>query len=190
MIELVDSLLNVSRLEVGKLKNEPQDTSMQEISASLMKELQTSITNKNMNITAKITPTLKTVFADPKLLRMVVQNLMTNAIKYTPENGHIVLTMREAIQEDVQTAKLQPGHYFYMSVADDGFGIPKEQQDKIFQKLFRADNVRKLDVEGTGLGLYIVKEVAEKLGGTVWFESAEGKGTTFHVLVPFKTQPA
>ncbi len=187
MIELVDSLLNVSRLEVGKLKNDPQPTSMQGITDSLMKELQTSIASKQMIVSLKVPPSLPTVFADPKLLRMVVQNLMTNAIKYTDPKGRVALTMREATAEDIRAGKLHPGRYMYLSVADNGYGIPKSQQDKIFQKLFRADNVRKLDVEGTGLGLYIIKEVAEKLGGTVWFESIEGKGTTFSVLIPFKT---
>jgi signal transduction histidine kinase len=69
-------------------------------------------------------------------------------------------------------------------VSDTGYGIPKAQQSKIFGKLFRADNVRVLDVEGTGLGLYIVKEVVEKMGGRVWFESIEGSGTTFYVVIP------
>lgn len=188
MIELVDSLLNVSRLEVGKLKNDPQPTSLQELTSSLMKELQTTIANREMNVSLKIPPKLPTVFADPKLLRMVIQNLMTNAIKYTAAKGHVALTIREATHDDIQAGKFHTGHYAYISVADNGFGIPVQQQAKIFEKLFRADNVRKLDVEGTGLGLYIVKEVAEKLGGTIWFESTEGRGTTFHVLVPFKTE--
>ena len=188
MIELVNSLLNVSRLEVGKLKNDPQPTSMSEIVNSLVGETQTSIANKHMNLMLKIQPRLPVVSADPKLLRMVVQNLLTNAIKYTPAKGHVALIMREATHDDIHAGKLHAGSYLYLRVADDGFGIPKMQQDKIFQKLFRADNVRKLDVEGTGLGLYIVKEVAEKLDGTVWFESVEGKGTTFHVLIPFKTR--
>ena len=77
-----------------------------------------------------------------------------------------------------------------MSVKDTGYGIPQAQQDKIFQKLFRADNVRKMDVEGTGLGLYIVKEVAKKLGGDIWFESQESLGTTFYVVIPFTTKPS
>lgn len=187
MIELVDSLLNVSRLEVGKLRNDPKPTSMQELAESLHKELQTSILNKGIDYTSHIPAKLPTVFADPKLLRMVVQNLLSNAVKYTTEKGKVTLVMREASPADIAD-KLNPGHYLYIGVTDNGYGIPVAQQDKIFQKLFRADNVRKLDVEGTGLGLYIVKEVAEKFGGAIWFESEEGKGTTFHVLIPFKTE--
>jgi signal transduction histidine kinase len=78
----------------------------------------------------------------------------------------------------------------FISVTDTGYGIPKEQQAKIFGKLYRADNVRKLDVEGTGLGLYIVKEVVEMLGGKIWFESTESVGTTFYAVIPLKTLPS
>lgn len=190
MIELVDSLLNVSRLEVGKLKNEPQDVSMKELAGSLEKELQTSIISKKLILTRTIAAKLPHVEADPKLLRMILQNLLSNAVKYTPEKGTVTLTMHTATPEEIRKAHLHGSDFLYISVADNGYGIPKEQQDKIFQKLFRADNVRKMDVEGTGLGLYIVKEVAKKLGGTIWFESAESLGTTFYVVIPLKTKPS
>lgn len=191
MVELVDSLLNVSRLEVGKLKNEPKETSLTELADSLEKEMQTSIVTKHMNIKRDIQTKLPTVFADPKLLRMVIQNLLSNAVKYTPEKGTVTLVIRRATTNDLTGAKLRTNQeYVFISVTDTGYGIPKEQQPKIFEKLFRADNVRKLDVEGTGLGLYIVREVARKLGGAVWFESVEGKGTTFYVIIPVRTRPS
>lgn len=191
MVELVDSLLNVSRLEVGKLKNEPKETSLIELENSLSKELRTSVLAKKMIMKNNIEKHLPNVFADPKLLRMILQNLLSNAVKYTAEKGTVVLTMRLAKSEELSKAKLRHNQqYVYISVADNGYGIPLEQQGKIFEKLFRADNVRKLDVEGTGLGLYIIKEVALKLGGAIWFDSDEGKGTTFHVIIPVKTRPS
>ena len=73
-----------------------------------------------------------------------------------------------------------------ITVADDGYGIPKNQQSKIFTKMFRADNVQELDTDGTGLGLYIIKSVVEHSGGKIWFESEENKGTTFYVTIPLK----
>ena len=190
MIELVDSLLNVSRLEVGKLRNEPQDVSLVELADSLERELHTSIEAKKITLTRNIAPKLPTVFADPKLLRMVMQNLLSNAVKYTPNKGHVKLDIHPATEKELRRAGLRSGKYFFLSVSDNGYGIPKEQQGKIFEKLFRADNVRKMDVEGTGLGLYIVQEVARKLGGAIWFESTESVGTTFYVVIPLKTKPS
>lgn len=189
MVELVDSLLNVSRLEVGKLKNEPKDISLIEIADSLQREVTESIKVKNMDLQRKIQTDLPNVYADPKLVRMIIQNLLTNAIKYTAPQGTVVLTMREANRGDVAEAKLPANQaYIFISVGDNGYGIPKAEQDKIFGKLYRADNVRKLDVEGTGLGLYIVKEVVEMLGGHIWFTSTEHVGTTFFVVIPVTTK--
>jgi signal transduction histidine kinase len=188
MIELVDSLLDVSRLEVGKLPTKPQDTSMGELVDSLEKELITSIKNKNLDFNKSVAE-LPPVNADPKQLRMVVQNLMSNAVKYTPAKGSVHVTLRKATAADVKGAGLRgDGPFAFFSVKDSGYGIPKVQQSKIFGKLFRADNVRALDVEGTGLGLYIVKEVVEKMGGRVWFDSVESVGSTFFVILPFKTR--
>jgi signal transduction histidine kinase len=76
------------------------------------------------------------------------------------------------------------GRQLSIVIEDTGFGIPKNQQDKIFSKLFRADNVREQDTEGTGLGLYIVKAIIDHSGGNIWFESEENKGTTFYVTLP------
>lgn len=189
MIELVNSLLDVSRLEVGKLINAPAPTDMAELAASLEKEMTTSLTAKQMTLEKHISYKLAPVSADPKLLRMIVQNLLSNAIKYTPEKGKVTLTIRPATQAEIIAEKAKTGQpYVFLSVADTGYGIPKEQQRNIFQKMFRADNVRKMDVEGTGLGLYIVREVIYKLGGTIRFESKESLGTTFYVLIPFSTK--
>jgi two-component system phosphate regulon sensor histidine kinase PhoR len=189
MVELVDSLLNVSRIEVGRLRNEQQDTSMIELAESLEKELRTSIVSKHLKYDQSTAKHLPTVYADPKLLRIVLQNLLSNAVKYTPPKGSVTLTMRLAKSDDLAKTKLRHNQqYMFMSVADTGYGIPKNQQEKIFDKLFRADNVRKMETEGTGLGLYIIKEVVGKLGGVIWFNSVEGKGTTFYVIIPIKTR--
>ncbi len=114
--------------------------------------------------------------ADPKLLRMVVQNILSNAVKYTPEGGKIELSISLADKKNI-----------LLKISDTGYGIPKNQQDRIFTKLFRADNVRDKDTDGTGLGLYIVKSIVENSGGKIWFKSSgeeENSGTTFYVELP------
>lgn len=189
MVELVNSLLDVSRLDLGKLTNNPQPTSIEELVMSLERELQTMITSKQIAMTNKIESKLAFVAADPKLLRMIVQNLLSNAVKYTPDKGTVTVTLRDATLADIAKSGLRShAPSIFLSVSDNGYGIPEAQQPKIFSKLFRADNVRVLDVEGTGLGLYIVKEVLQKLGGKVWFESKESVGTTFYVILPYKTK--
>jgi signal transduction histidine kinase len=115
---------------------------------------------------------LPLVEADQNLATIVFQNLLTNAVKYTPEGGSVKVDLAQQGEEAVLT------------VSDTGYGIPKEQQGKIFSKLFRADNVREAGIEGTGLGLYMVKSIVESSGGRIWFESEVGKGTTFHVALP------
>ncbi len=188
MIELVNSLLDVSRLDLGKLSNQPVPNDMYELATALKGELMTMIQSKDLRVSIDAPKNLHAVSADPKLLRMIVQNLFSNAVKYTPVKGEVSLMLRQASPEEAAKAHLRGEAYCYLMVKDTGYGIPESQQSKIFGKLFRADNVQALDVEGTGLGLYIVKQVVEKLGGKVWFESAENKGTTFYVLLPFKTK--
>ena len=110
---------------------------------------------------------------------MVFQNLVSNAIKYTPENGEINIKIKKE------------GENALIVVKDTGYGIPKDAQSKIFTKFYRADNVRTQDPNGNGLGLYIVKAIVEKSKGKIWFESEEDKslpagrhGTTFFVSLP------
>lgn len=184
MVELVNALLDVSRIEVGKLANQPESIDMVELINSLEKELATFIETKHLHVTKHLEAVPK-ITADPKQLRMIAQNLMSNAAKYTDDKGSIAISLRLAKAKDIKTAGLHSSEPHLMFVVkDDGYGIPKEQHAKVFGKLFRADNVRKLDVEGTGLGLYIVKEVVKKMGGRVWFESTEGEGATFYVVLP------
>ena len=109
-------------------------------------------------------------------MRVIIQNLISNAIKYTPISGIITVTISYH-PNNINSA-------FRINVADSGYGIPSNQKDKIFTKLFRADNIREMDTEGTGLGLYIVKSILDEAGGKISFNSVENKGTTFTVTLP------
>ena len=173
MVELVNALLNVSRLELGTFAIEPSEVNLVALADSVLNELAVQINEKNQQVDKKYDKKLPTKYgADEKLLRIVFQNLLSNAVKYTPAKGKISLSVW------LEKGKIR------IEVKDTGLGIPKTQQDHIFEKLFRADNVRASDTEGTGLGLYIVKAIIDAVGGKIGFNSTENKGTTFLVELP------
>lgn len=169
MVTLVNMLLNVSRLELGTFTVEPQPTALSELADDVLKELKPQIIKKKIKITRQYQPTVPVMNIDPKLTRIIFQNLLSNSVKYTPAKG--VITVKLALT--AQAVRI--------TVQDTGYGIPAMAQDKIFTKLFRADNARIKDTDGTGLGLYIVKSIVEQAGGRIWFESVENRGTTFYV---------
>lgn len=173
MVDLVNSLLNVSRIELGTFMIDPAPTDLVAMAQEVVKEQTPLITKKKLKVVESYGKDVPKINVDPKLTRIIMQNLLSNAIKYT-EKGQVEISL-EKEKEDI-----------LIKVADTGLGIPKSQQDKMFQKLFRADNVRKTDTEGTGLGLYIIKSILDHTGGTIRFESVENKGTTFYATIPLK----
>lgn len=174
MVTLVNMLLNVSRLELGTFTVEPQPTVLSELADDVLKELKPQTIKKKIRITRQYQPTVPVMNIDPKLTRIVLQNLLSNAVKYTPAKGSIAVGL-ELADRAVR-----------ITVRDTGYGIPTSAQAKIFTKLFRADNVRAKDTDGTGLGLYIVKSIVEQSGGRTWFESVENRGTAFFVDLPLR----
>jgi PAS domain S-box-containing protein len=171
MVELVNSLLNVSRIELGTFAVDPVPSDIKEIAETVFDELVPQIKLKKLKIVKKYAK-LGKINLDPKLIRIVFQNLLTNAIKYTQEKGLVELSVEK------KNGKIQ------VSVKDNGYGIPENAKQKIFTKLFRADNVKSKDSGGTGLGLYIIKSIVAQSGGEIWFESEENKGTTFFFTIP------
>ena len=172
MVDLVDVLLNVSRIEMGSLSVEIKPTNVEELSESILNELAFLVDKKKIQVKKEYNGLLKDIKSDPKLLRIVIQNLVSNALKYTSTGGTITITFEETGSEK------------RIKVSDTGFGIPEGQQNRIFTKLFRADNVRGLtDSQGTGLGLYLVKSVVASIGGSINFVSEESKGSTFTITL-------
>ncbi|MBI3671629.1 PAS domain-containing sensor histidine kinase [Candidatus Azambacteria bacterium] len=172
MIGLVNALLNVSRIELGKLGITPEPANLSAMANSALLDFVPQIKDKKLKIKKLFEKGLSKVPVDLKLMRAIFQNLISNAVKYTPEKGEIKIGIKKENSEIV------------ISVADTGYGIPKNQKDKIFSKLFRADNIMKKDVDGTGLGLYLVKAIVDEARGRIWFESEENKGTTFYISFP------
>ena len=172
MVELVNSLLNVSVIDLGAFAVEPSPTDFSAVADEVLTELKPQIDLKKLRLDKEYDKQVPSINADPKLLRIIFHNLLSNAVKYTAPNGVIGLALKKE------------GDNILIRVTDTGYGIPAADQGKIFTKLFRADNVRDKEAEGTGLGLYIVKAVVEAGGGRIWFDSLEGRGTSFFITLP------
>lgn len=184
MLELVDLLLDASRLEMGKLKVVPSITKIESVLDSALADNAALITQKNLAIHRNISPSIHPIMTDPHLLQIILQNIISNATKYTPDNGAVTINVMTVTPPAVISNRNFNKSSVHIAISDTGYGIPVEVQGRIFEKLFRADNAQKSDADGTGLGLYIVKMTVEQLSGAVWFESQPGQGTTFHVVLP------
>jgi len=182
LVGLVNALLNVSRIDMGTFSVTPKIVDIIDICKTVVKENDKLIKTKKLAVTENYDEKVPRIKADPDLVRIVLQNLVSNAVKYTPESGSVTITIELHVAEDA--GKRSEPTDIRVTVADTGYGIPLEEQKSIFSKLFRADNVKQLDVEGTGLGLYVTKSIIDHSGGSISFVSKEKEGTTFSVTLP------
>jgi methyl-accepting chemotaxis protein len=172
--ELVDSLLNVSRIESGGgVAVTPEKLDLIKFIEDYLGELTPLLVKKNITLKFEDHPDNFEIKSDPKVLRNVIQSIVSNAIEYTPESGSIEVCVEK--NSDVM-----------IKVKDTGIGIPEKEQSRMFEKFHRADNAKVVKTDGTGLGLYIAKSATEALGGKIDFISHEGKGTTFYIELPIE----
>ncbi|MEI6378213.1 MAG: ATP-binding protein [Candidatus Falkowbacteria bacterium] len=172
MIDLVASLLNVARMDMGTMAVNLKQVDLRQAVEMELQELQSQIKLKDISVQTRYGDNLLPLETDINMLHIVLQNLLSNAVKYTPPQGQISLVAE------------QSKNLVVIKVIDTGYGIPLTAYSKIFNKLFRADNILDKETDGNGLGLYLVKAVVEKLGGNIRFESKINKGTTFYVELP------
>jgi len=172
LLELVASLLNISRIELGTFSLESKVIDVVKICREIQADMKTTIKKKKLKIRESFPKDLPVMKLDMDLVRVVFQNLFSNAVKYTPKNGFIYIGI-ERVKNNL-----------IIKMQDSGCGIPKNDQKNMFNKFFRAENSKILDPNGNGLGLYITKTIVEYAKGKIWFESEENKGTTFFVDLP------
>jgi PAS domain S-box-containing protein len=180
LIKLVGDILNISRLELNRIKVDTSPTNVDTLIESCMDEMASIAKAKHTKMTYHRQAGLGLAPIDSTIFGEILRNLVSNAIRYAnPKGGKVEISFK----------KLQAG--YVLCVKDDGIGIPLSAQGHIFERFYRANNASKVDGEGTGLGLYLVKLFAEAAGGEVWLKSTEGKGTSFYVRFPLEgVQPA
>lgn len=176
MIKLVNDLLDVSHIETGrKFAIVKKRTDFCQLLNHVLNEQTVYLKKKNLKIVTDCDLNKKLVFAfDYEKIEQALVNLINNAIKYSKDGGQITIGFK----------KSQGRLEFY--IKDEGYGIPKRQQHRVFEKFFRGDNIVTVSPEGTGLGLYIVRGIINGHGGKIWFESKENEGTAFYFALPLK----
>ena len=174
VIGLVNDLLNVSRIEEGRFGYTFSKSNFEDVLNIVVADLEKNIAKNHIKLVLNKPKQLPKIYMDKDRMVLVMQNFLENAVKYTPEYGKIEITIE--ILDNVLEVKIK----------DNGVGIPKKDQVKLFSKFFRASNVMRLQTEGTGLGLFIAKNIIDKHNGKIWIESEEGKGTTACFNLPLK----
>lgn len=191
MVTLVGDLLNASRVDLGRINVKKEEVDLIGLALALRDEIGIAMEQKEISLVHNF-PSADIIYQDGdiSITTVIIQNLLSNALKYTNKGGEVRFTI-EIVSTGTELNPIKPfitkRQGALISVADNGVGIPKEQQDKIFTKLFRASNTDELDVAGTGLGLYVTQSFVLAVNGDIWFESTEGVGTTFSVFIPFPT---
>jgi PAS domain S-box-containing protein len=172
MTEMIQTFLNIYRIEMGKFDIRLKPVKLFEVVEEIVEEMLPQIHNKKIYFKKQYNKNLPTLNLDRRVIRIILENFLSNAIKYSKPDGQITLLIKKI------------SNNILMEVSDNGIGIPKKDQDKIFTKMFRARNVSEHANVSSGLGLYLVKTLAEQSGYKISVKSKEGKGTTFSISLP------
>lgn len=169
---LISDLLDISRIESGQMKLEFVPLSLERVLRESFETYQAATETKKIAFSLEVKKKLPEIMADELRIKQVMDNLISNAMKFTPTGGNVKI-----VADDM-------GDFVLVSVADTGIGIKKEDQGKVFEKFYQVDSSLTRQVGGTGLGLAISKSIIEVHGGRIWVESEVGKGSTFRFLLP------
>lgn len=175
LIKLVNDLLDLSRMEGGRMRYDMKPAQFSVIVASVVEEFQQIAQSKGVTVRFKKEGENFSARLDEEKMRQVAFNLIDNAVRYTPKGGSITVTLAVNL------------YHLLFSVADTGIGLEKQESNGLFQKFVRNKEVARIHTEGVGLGLYVARRIVEDHGGRIWAESAgKGKGSTFFVELPIK----
>ena len=173
LLSLINDLLDVAKIEAGRMEIEPHALDVHRTFDTALKIIGAKAKERNQTLAIEIDPSVPQLYADERALKQILINLVSNAVKFTPEGGRI----------SVVCSRARSGG-FQVMVEDNGPGIPREKLDKIFKPFSQVDNRYDRQGGGTGLGLALVRGLAELHGGRAWIESDFGKGCRAFVVLP------
>jgi PAS domain S-box-containing protein len=177
IIHLINDLLNVARLEEGKFLSQIILSDIEETIQSTIEIFSEEIRKKKIKFEfSRPAGGLPRIMIDVDKIKIALENLIDNAVRYTKPGGKINISAET------------DGKEITIQIQDTGVGIPENEKEKIFTKFFRGENIMKMETEGTGLGLFIAKNIVELHGGRIWFDSKEGEGTVFSFALPIKEE--
>ncbi len=171
LVRLINDLLYAHHLELGNINSKLQVIDLAKVFTEIISDLGKITQEKNITVQLQVDAQVPQIQTTSDKIKELFLNLFDNAIKYTNANGKISVSIKN-------------NNGVTVSIADTGIGIPNTFKKEVFGRFFRAENAKKVIADGTGLGLYITKKLADAAGATISFESTEGVGTTFHVTFP------
>jgi two-component system phosphate regulon sensor histidine kinase PhoR len=173
LVQMINELLDLSRMEQTSTQVRHDEVELASLVATSMQRLQTFAERQGVTLSARVPDDLPPIRGDDERLDQLLMNLLHNAIKFSPAGGTVIVTADEHPDAVV------------VSVRDEGEGIPRSDQARVFERFYKVDRARQRGLGGTGLGLAIARHIAEAHGGRIWLESNEGAGSTFSFSLPF-----
>jgi len=175
LLGLVNEVLDLSKVEAGKMELSLTNIALPGVIESLIREIMPILAQRKQSLDVELEPGLPLVYADEAKLRQVFFNLVSNSAKFTPDGG------------ELKIEALRKGDWCQVSVSDNGIGIKKELQEKVFEPFYQVNNSIVGEKKGTGLGLTLAKQIVEMHGGQIWVESEYGSGSRFIFTLPLAT---
>ncbi len=174
LLTMASDMLDLTRIEAGRMELALQPTDLAELVETTAVEHAPQLEARAQLLTLRAPPDLPLALCDRDRTTQILGNLLSNASKYTPHGGSLTIALAPATEDG----------FLEVTVADNGVGIPKEEQERLFSRFYRASSARTTGAHGAGLGLYITRSLVELHGGRIWFVSEPNRGTTFHVTFP------
>jgi signal transduction histidine kinase len=166
---LLNQIYEVAELEAGRVTIQPVKANLSDVARSAAQQIARDVAKHELVVDASGDVECT---CDPRRVSQVLTHVLSNAISYSPEGGRVTIGLERQAGE------------VHITVADPGIGIPPEDADRIYERHYRGQNAQRIGVRGLGLGLYVTREITQRLGGRVWHEPREGGGTIFHLVVP------